>query len=90
MGLDREFVVKEVLSSPVSSSAMHAKGTAIESGDAEVHFPLEWMLKDLRLAGEVLPQKDGGVLEAATAMFDEGVRKGLGRRDFSAIHTLPA
>lgn len=83
--VERSFVVEEVLTSPVGSAAMRAKCRAIVAGDDEVHFPLEWMLKDLRLAHDALGA-DAGLLATAVRRFEAAEAAGLARRDFGAVH----
>ena len=84
MGLDREYVFNEVLASPVASPAMKMKGQAVQAGATDVHFPLQWMLKDLRLAQSV---NDGpsAVTQSAVNLFDQAVGLGLGEEDFSSV-----
>ena len=88
LGLDPTFLVDEVLASPVASPAMRAKGKAIVDGEHHVHFPLEWMLKDLRLARDAMPEGGHGTLGAAVAVFEAGMREGLAREDYSAVHRV--
>lgn len=83
MGLPRSFVLEHVLNSPVASSAMRLKGNAIATADEEVHFPLEWMLKDLRLAQQASERP--GLLDTTVRRYEEALKMGFGREDFSAV-----
>ena len=89
LGLPRELVVNVLLNGPLVPAFMGAKREAIMSDDytSDVHFPLQWMQKDLEMAthsayesGATMP-----VSSAAKESYRAAMRRGLAEADFAAI-----
>ena len=89
LGLPRELVVTVLLNGPLVPAFMGAKKDQIMNDDyiSDVHFPLEWMQKDLEMAthtayesGATMP-----VSNAAKESYRAAMRRGLSRADFAAI-----
>ena len=89
LGLPRELVVTVLLNGPLVPAFMQAKREAIMRDDytSDVHFPLQWMQKDLEMAthtayesGATMP-----VSGAAKESYRAAMRRGLAEADFAAI-----
>ena len=88
LDIDEEFLLNTLPKLPVTAPFTAFKTDNIRSNSYEPHFPLELMLKDMRLAtqsysheGKRLP-----MAEKAKALFEKAAEAGLGRLDFSAVH----
>ena len=88
LGIDQEFLLNTLPKLPVTAPFTALKTDNIRTESYEPHFPLELMLKDMRLAtqsfennGKRLP-----LAESAKALYEQANEAGLGRADFSAIH----
>ena len=88
LGIDPDFLLNTLPKLPVTAPFTAFKTDNIRSNEYPAEFPLELMLKDLRLAtasytdaGKRLP-----MAEAAKAQFEAADQAGLGRADFSAVH----
>ncbi|HPF71821.1 MAG TPA: NAD(P)-dependent oxidoreductase [Candidatus Krumholzibacteria bacterium] len=83
--------LQEVLAAGAVANPMFAlKGPLMAAGRDEPAFPLKHMRKDLRLAralGEAVGQRLP-TAAAADALFVEALDRGLGDRDFSAVHRV--
>ena len=89
LGLPRELVVTVLLNGPLVPAFMGAKKAQIMTDDytSDVHFPLQWMQKDLEMAthtayesGATMP-----VSNAAKESYRAAMRRGLSEADFAAI-----
>lgn len=88
MGLSKEFLLNTLPNLVVSAPFTKFKSEAIKKDDYSVQFPLEWMHKDLMLATETA-KEIGRTLHMANTtqdLYDEALKQGLNRMDFSAIH----
>ena len=88
MGLERKFLLDTLPNLVVSAPFTKAKSAMIADNNYEVQFPLEWMWKDLHLAGLTAyeHQQPLPLLNATKERYAEAVKAGLGRLDFAAIH----
>lgn len=84
LGVPRDFILERVLESPVVPVAVQAKRTLLQAGAEDPHFPLKWMLKDLRLAASA-GDGDLPLIRAAAEHFEAAVLAGRADHDFSAV-----
>ncbi len=89
LGLDRDMLLSMLPNLPVIAPFTQHKNEAMRARDySDVHFPLEHMHKDIRLA--TVTAKEVGMeihlAEAARKLFNGAEEDGLGRKDFAAVH----
>lgn len=89
LGLDRGFLLKVLPTLPVAASFTAAKAEMIWADSYEVMFPLELMHKDLHLATLSAYEKQQPLYltNLTKELFAGAKAAGLGRLDFSAIHS---
>jgi 3-hydroxyisobutyrate dehydrogenase/glyoxylate/succinic semialdehyde reductase len=88
LGIERDLLFNVMLNGPVTAPFLKNKQPKIESGDFEVEFPLQWMQKDLQMAG-IAGFESGAALplgSAAKELYKLAMRAGYGEQDFSAIY----
>ena len=85
-GLDFESVFKAISYGGGQNFYLDSKGDTIKNRDFSPKFPFEHMEKDIRLTEEFA--KDLGLklpaLEIVKKIYDNGIKEGLAREDFSA------
>lgn len=86
-GLAPELFLDVVQAGAANSRQAELKGPKILNRDFSSQFSLQWMLKDLLLAGKVANsfQMPAPMLHNATNIFQMGLAKGLGEHDLSAV-----
>ena len=88
LGIDENFLLSVIPNLPVIAPFTKFKTEAMKNDDYAVNFPLEWILKDLHLAGQTAyevnqPLYLNGITEELYAAAN---RAGMGRLDFAAVH----
>ncbi|MDC7998118.1 NAD(P)-dependent oxidoreductase [Gilvibacter sediminis] len=88
LNIDPEFLLKTLPKLPVTAPFTALKTDNISNNTYPTHFPLEHMLKDLRLATQAYSSagKRLAVAETVKAQFEGAAEAGRTRQDFSAIH----
>ena len=88
MGLSREFLLDSLSELPVTAPFIKGKIGLIRENNYEVHFPLEWMHKDLSLVARTASEVGQPVPLAnlTREIYEEALKNGLGREDFSAVY----
>ncbi len=88
MGISKDFLLNTVPNLIVSPPFTKAKAEAIRNDNYEVHFPLEWMHKDLHLAALSAYELNQPLFMAnlAKELYAGANQNGLGRADMSAIY----
>lgn len=88
MGLTREFLLETLSELPVTAPFIKGKIGLIRENNFDVHFPLEWMHKDLNLVTRTATEMGQPVPLAnlTREIYEEAVKNGLGREDFSAVY----
>jgi len=90
LGLDRDMLLSMIPTLPVIAPFTQHKNEAMRTRDYnDVHFPLEHMHKDIRLA-TVSAQEVGmdiHLAEATRKLFERAEADGLGSKDFGALHS---
>jgi len=88
MGLEREFILDTLPNLVVSAPFTKFKAEMIKSGHYDTQFPLELMQKDLHLLAQTAYEKQQPLYLAnlAKELYASAVQKGMGRKDFAAIH----
>lgn len=88
IGFTKDFLLNTLPNLPVTAPFIKGKTEMIRHDTYDVQFPLEWMLKDLRLISETA--EEYGVLHRMTSQAEEIYRQanqdGFSRKDFSAIY----
>ncbi|WP_141336322.1 NAD(P)-binding domain-containing protein [Paenibacillus sp. tmac-D7] len=86
-GLAPEQFLDVVQAGAANSRQAEMKGPKILQRDFSSQFSLQWMLKDLLLAGKVADsfQMPAPMLHSATDIFQMGLARGLGEHDLSSI-----
>jgi 3-hydroxyisobutyrate dehydrogenase/glyoxylate/succinic semialdehyde reductase len=90
LGIAPERLLDFLLGSPLVAPYMAGKRNKIERGDYAPEFPMEWMQKDLHLAG-VSAQETAVALPlagAAKELYELAARQGHAHEDFSAIYSF--
>lgn len=87
MGISKDFLLDAISNSVVAAPVTKMKAETIKNNDYEAHFPLEWMLKDLHLAGVTAYENNQTLYlsNLAKELYTEANRAGMGRLDMSAI-----
>ena len=88
LGVDKEFLLNVIPGLPVIAPFTKFKVDAIRSGDYDVNFPLELILKDLHLAAVSAYEVDQPlpVANLVKELYAGANRAGMGRLDFGAVH----
>ncbi len=90
LGIPRGMLFDMLLNSPVAAPFLSFKRGKLESGNYDPEFPLQWMHKDMQLALETA--YEAGVAAPVSGVVKEmyalAVQRGLGERDFSAVHKI--
>jgi 3-hydroxyisobutyrate dehydrogenase-like beta-hydroxyacid dehydrogenase len=88
-GLEFDDITKAISYGGAQTFYLDSKHNSIQVGDFSPKFPLQYMLKDLRLAEELYgrlnqPRSFRGA-ELAKSNYEHAVEQGLGKEDFSSI-----
>ncbi|KAA5541182.1 NAD(P)-dependent oxidoreductase [Adhaeribacter rhizoryzae] len=90
LGISEEMLCQTLLNGPTAAPFLKLKQAKLLNRDFSPEFPLEWMHKDLHLAG--LTAYEQGVplpaLHMAKEIYALAKQKGLGPEDFSAVYRL--
>lgn len=88
LGFDRNFLLDTLPNTHVVAPFTKAKAEMIRKDEYEVNFPLEWMLKDLRLVERTAAEAGQPLHLARLAreLYAGADESGLGREDFAAIY----
>lgn len=88
LGFSKEKLFEVLIGGPLTAPFLAAKKVKIEKADFEADFPLQWMLKDMRLITKTADENNVElpVAELVTEVYSSAVNKGLGDMDFSAIY----
>jgi len=85
-GLDFDSVIKAISYGGGQNFYLDSKGETINKRDFSPKFPFEHMEKDIKLTAEFA--KDLGLklpaMDIVKKIYDEGIKEGLAREDFSA------
>jgi len=91
-GLDQQKVVDTLLSGPTASPTVKGKmPSAVARNFDDVHFELQWMLKDVNYAlklGHELKQ-NLPIVAGTQTVYDKANQQGLGELDFAAVTEVP-
>lgn len=89
LDLDQDFLLNTLPKLPVTAPFTAFKTDNIRSGNYPPDFPLELMLKDMRLATFAYANegKRLSMAETAKSAFERANEAGYGRADFSAVYT---
>ncbi len=88
LGLGKDFLLDVLPGLVVSAPFTKFKAEMIRADNYDVQFPLEWMHKDLHLAG-ITAYEEGQPLYLAgltKEIFAAAREAGMGRLDFAAVH----
>ncbi|ALI97970.1 NAD(P)-dependent oxidoreductase [Rufibacter tibetensis] len=88
LGITEEVLCQTLMNGPGGAPFLKLKEQKILSRDFSPEFPLEWMHKDLHLAG-VTAYEQGialPVLHTAKEIFAQAKQAGLSQEDFSAVY----
>lgn len=88
LGFDEEFLLDALSGAIVTDPFIQLKKEAIKQGDYTAQFPLEWMLKDIRLALETADEAGfkPRCLDTTRVAYEDAVNVGKGREDFTAVY----
>lgn len=88
LGISKEQLMEIVLGGPVVAPFLAGKKDKLLSNNFDTEFPLQWMLKDLRLA--LTSAKENKVIlpltDKAKEVYSLAEKSGLGEEDFSAVY----
>ena len=90
LGIEPKRLLDVLLVSPLVAPYLAGKRNKIERGNYAPEFPMEWMQKDLHLAG-VSAQETAVALPlagAAKELYELAARQGHAQEDFSAIYAF--
>jgi 3-hydroxyisobutyrate dehydrogenase len=89
-GLDRDRALDILGNGTPGSPMIRNLGPKMASGDTTLNFALRWMLKDLTYAIGAATNREVPLrsAEAAASAFREGMQKGLGDQDLSALYQI--
>ena len=88
LGISKEQLMEIILGGPVVAPFLSGKKDKLLKNNFETEFPLQWMLKDLRLA-LTSAQENNLTLpltSSAEKVFNLANESGLGEEDFSAVY----
>ncbi len=88
LGISKEQIMELILGGPVVAPFLLGKKDKLLKNNFETEFPLQWMLKDLRLA-LTSAQENNLTLPLTTSaekVFNLAKESGLGEEDFSAVY----
>ncbi|MBN2639218.1 MAG: NAD(P)-dependent oxidoreductase [Bacteroidales bacterium] len=87
LGLSREFLLQTLPDLVVTPPYIKGKINAFSTGEYELQFPLEWMLKDLHLAAISAYEKEQPLFMAnlAKEIFAKAKQAGMGREDLAVV-----
>ena len=88
LGISKEQIMEIILGGPVVAPFLSGKKDKLLKNNFETEFPLQWMLKDLRLA-LTSAQENNLTLpltSSAEKVFNLANESGLGEEDFSAVY----
>ncbi|WP_336366118.1 NAD(P)-dependent oxidoreductase [Marinobacter sp. C2H3] len=87
LGFSRDFLMETLPNLPVSAPFLKGKAGLIKDGNYEAQFPLELMLKDLKLLEDTAYEQQQPLFLAglAKSLYAQANQAGRGRDDFSAI-----
>ena len=88
LGITEEVLCQTLLNGPGGAPFLKLKEQKLLSRDFSAEFPLEWMHKDLHLAGVTAYEQEIALpaLHAAKELFALAKTAGLGEQDFSAVY----
>ncbi len=90
LGISKEQIMEIILGGPVVAPFLSGKKDKLLKNNFETEFPLQWMLKDLRLA-LTSAQENNLTLpltSSAEKVFNLAEESGLGEEDFSAVYNF--
>ena len=90
LGISKEQLMEVILGGPVVAPFLSGKKNKLIKNNFETEFPLQWMLKDLRLA-LTSAQENNLTLpltSSAENVFNLANESGLGEEDFSAVYNF--
>ncbi len=90
LGISKEQIMEIILGGPVVAPFLSGKKDKFLKNNFETEFPLQWMLKDLRLA-LTSAQENNLTLpltSSAEKVFNLAEESGLGEEDFSAVYNF--
>ncbi|MHB8853028.1 MAG: NAD(P)-dependent oxidoreductase [Ignavibacteriaceae bacterium] len=90
LGISKEQLMEIILGGPVVAPFLSGKKDKLLKNNFETEFPLQWMLKDLRLA-LTSAQENNLTLpltSSAEKVFNLAEESGLGEEDFSAVYNF--
>ncbi|MGV3586272.1 MAG: NAD(P)-dependent oxidoreductase [Adhaeribacter sp.] len=90
LGISEEMLCQTLLNGPTAAPFLKLKQAKILARDFSPEFPLEWMHKDLHLAGLTAYEQNVPLpaLHIAKEIYALAKQKGLGPEDFSAVYRL--
>ncbi|MBA9075756.1 NAD(P)-dependent oxidoreductase [Rufibacter quisquiliarum] len=88
LGMTEETLCQTLLNGPGGAPFLKGKENKLLSRDFSPEFPLEWMHKDLHLAGVTAYEQEIALpfLHAAKELFAQAKQAGLAGEDFSAVY----
>ncbi|AKQ46113.1 hypothetical protein TH63_11495 [Rufibacter radiotolerans] len=88
LGLTEEVLCQTLMNGPGGAPFLKMKEQKLLTRDFSAEFPLEWLHKDLHLAGVTAYEQGIALptLHAAKELYAQAKQAGLGQEDFSAIY----
>ena len=88
LGIPEATLLNVLIGGPVAAPFLERKKEAMEAGNYDPEFPMQWMQKDMHLASLTAFEKGIPlpVGNAAKELFQMAVKSGRGEQDFSAIY----
>lgn len=88
LGITEEVLTQTLLNGPGGAHFLKAKENKLLTRNFSPEFPLEWMHKDLHLAGVTAYEQEIALpfLHAAKEVFAQAKQAGLAQEDFSAVY----
>ncbi|MBC3541476.1 NAD(P)-dependent oxidoreductase [Rufibacter sediminis] len=88
LGITEEMLCQTLLNGPGGAPFLKLKENKLLSRDFSAEFPLEWMHKDLHLAGVTAYEQGIALPTLATVkeLFAQAKQAGLAQEDFSAVY----
>jgi glyoxylate/succinic semialdehyde reductase len=90
LGISEEMLCQTLLNGPTAAPFLKLKEAKLLHKDFSPEFPLEWMHKDLHLAGVTAYEQAVALpsLHTTKEIYAQAKQSGLGEADFSAVYQL--
>jgi 3-hydroxyisobutyrate dehydrogenase/glyoxylate/succinic semialdehyde reductase len=88
LGFNKDTLFEVILGGPVAAPYLSAKKEKFANDKYDPDFPLQWMVKDLKLISETAVKKNLSLpaINAVMEEFAKANQKGFGEQDFSVLY----